>query len=303
MNDPIYDEQDAALVDLADRLHASKAEADRQRTRAEAAEAELNKERLEVIGAIARKEAAQRDAANQRAEVERLTARLRDASTMLNELVAPDPSKELAQRIHYEFADFKMVVDHCSEVYDHFSRGRISKPNTLPREVITLADDFATQDVKEAVAEETQELREGLAAVTARLRDVEAERDKLRVSFRATGNGTIPLDIGTILSELAYRRGATTSRSGWALLNDVRNRQRDETEAFNHLAEHAQSADDLGLNLSRAQDRLAALTLAAQRLVEKLSETKWIYMLQQSLGWVWFEAELAALRAELGKEP
>jgi len=35
-----------------------------------------------------------------------------------------------------ELADFKMVMNHCSEIYMHCSGGRISKPNTLPSEVM-----------------------------------------------------------------------------------------------------------------------------------------------------------------------
>lgn len=35
-----------------------------------------------------------------------------------------------------ELADFRMVMDHCSQIYMHCSGGKISKPNTLPEEVI-----------------------------------------------------------------------------------------------------------------------------------------------------------------------
>jgi len=35
-----------------------------------------------------------------------------------------------------ELADYKMVMDHCSQIYMHCSGGRISKPNTLPEAVI-----------------------------------------------------------------------------------------------------------------------------------------------------------------------
>lgn len=69
-----------------------------------------------------------------------------EASLVLDKLVAPDPTKTLAQRIQDAFADFQMVLDHCARIYDHFSRGRISKPNTVPEEVITLAEDFETED-------------------------------------------------------------------------------------------------------------------------------------------------------------
>ena len=79
---------------------------------------------------------------------------LAEASAALDECVAPDPTKSLAQRIRDEFADFKMVMDHCSEIYDYASGGRISKPNTLPREVISEAEDRIQELIREAIAED-----------------------------------------------------------------------------------------------------------------------------------------------------
>ena len=52
-----------------------------------------------------------------------------------------------------ELSDYKMVIDHCTAVYCHVTRGRVSKPQTLPGEVIAIADDFATEDCAEAYAE------------------------------------------------------------------------------------------------------------------------------------------------------
>ena len=52
-----------------------------------------------------------------------------------------------------ELADFHMVSDHCSKVYDHFTLGRISKPNTWPSEVITVAEEIQSERINEAVAE------------------------------------------------------------------------------------------------------------------------------------------------------
>ncbi len=89
------------------------------------------------------------------------------ASTVLDELVAPDKTKSLAQRIQDEFADFKMVLAHCAAVYCHFSRNRISKQNTLPDEVIRLAEEFSTEDIQAATKELTDDNESLRAKLTA----------------------------------------------------------------------------------------------------------------------------------------
>ena len=58
-----------------------------------------------------------------------------------------------------ELADFSMVVDHCSRIYDEVTGGRVSKPNTLPEVVIGIANDLERERTDEAVREETEELR------------------------------------------------------------------------------------------------------------------------------------------------
>jgi hypothetical protein len=93
-----------------------------------------------------------------RAERDAYRQQLLEASFALDEVVAPDPDKPLAQRIRDEFADFSMVLDHCSEIYDRASGGRISKPNTLPREVIQEMEDLQTRQENEAIEEATAEL-------------------------------------------------------------------------------------------------------------------------------------------------
>lgn len=98
--------------------------------------------------------------------------RLVDASAALDTLVAPDPSKPLAQRIRDEFADFQVVCDHCTQIYFHVTNGRISKPMTLPSIVLAISDDLDTEQQEAAIAEATADLREQLARVTA-------ERDAL----------------------------------------------------------------------------------------------------------------------------
>jgi hypothetical protein len=56
--------------------------------------------------------------------------------------------------IENEMSDYRMIMHHCTEIYDVASGGRVTKPNTLPSVVI----DFMEE----------------------RERDVEAERDALR---------------------------------------------------------------------------------------------------------------------------
>ena len=72
---------------------------------------------------------------------------------LLDRFAALDRPKPLPERLADELADFRMVMDHCSEIYMHFSRGRISKPNTLPREVIAVAEDCDTEEFQEECRE------------------------------------------------------------------------------------------------------------------------------------------------------
>jgi hypothetical protein len=80
-------------------------------------------------------------------------AKLAAASAALDALVAPDPEKSLALRICDEFADFQMVIDHCSKIYAHVTNGRISKPNTLPSVVLSVAEELEEERTTEAIRE------------------------------------------------------------------------------------------------------------------------------------------------------
>jgi hypothetical protein len=131
-------------------------------------------------------------------EVERLWAlhastegALQEASAALDELAAPDPGKSLAQRIRDEFADFQMVIGHCSEVYDHFSRGRISKPNTLPSEVISIANDVESEDIEEAIKEAREEWGAEREATEGALRQVVDRWKQQAVEARHEAGRTI----------------------------------------------------------------------------------------------------------------
>lgn len=89
---------------------------------------------------------------NERDEARQIIA---DAEAALPALDV-DESKPLPKRIADEMADYYVVMDHCSEVYYHFTRSQISKPMTLPSEVIRLGEDIQSQDIDEAVKEEVE---------------------------------------------------------------------------------------------------------------------------------------------------
>jgi len=74
--------------------------------------------------------------------------------------VEPARNADLAKAIDDELHDYAMVMDHCTKIYDHFSRGRISKPNTLPSAVIVVAEDLLTEDIQEATKELEDRLTE-----------------------------------------------------------------------------------------------------------------------------------------------
>ena len=65
-----------------------------------------------------------------------------------------------------------MIMRHCAEIYDEASGGRISKPTTLPFEVISLMHEQQRKDIDEAVAEATAEQDATLAALTEALSEL-----------------------------------------------------------------------------------------------------------------------------------
>lgn len=99
-------------------------------------------------------------------------ADLRARAERLEREIAQPPVELLERWMQNELSDYRMVIDHCTRTYSHFSRGRISKPNTLPEEVIREAEEFETRDIEDAVNEATEELR--------------AERDGLAAEVRAS---------------------------------------------------------------------------------------------------------------------
>lgn len=59
----------------------------------------------------------------------------------------------LTRSLCNELADVAMLISHCTEVYCHFSGGRISKPNTLPAEVVAVAEELENERVDREVKE------------------------------------------------------------------------------------------------------------------------------------------------------
>jgi hypothetical protein len=59
-----------------------------------------------------------------------------------------------------DITDMKMLVNHLSRTYDHFTDGRISFPTTLPEEVFAVAADCEAARTEAAVNEATSELKQ-----------------------------------------------------------------------------------------------------------------------------------------------
>lgn len=72
---------------------------------------------------------------------------------------------EEIKRLRLELADFEMLCDHTSQVYDWASGGRISKPTTLPSEVIGQGENRIDEQVEEALEERTRGARKLLPAL------------------------------------------------------------------------------------------------------------------------------------------
>lgn len=77
--------------------------------------------------------------------------------------------REERDELKNDLHDFNMVIKHCSHVYRHFSGGVISKPNTYPEEVISIAEDLERERIEEAIKEEmkilTDPVREMIAYI------------------------------------------------------------------------------------------------------------------------------------------
>lgn len=74
---------------------------------------------------------------------------------------------EEIKRLRLELSDFEMLCDHTSQIYDWASGGRISKPTTLPSEVIMQGENRINEMINESVLEST----EGLSTLLKALRE------------------------------------------------------------------------------------------------------------------------------------
>lgn len=92
--------------------------------------------------------------------------------------------------IENEMSDYRMILDHCTEVYDEASGGRVSKPNTLPSVVLDFMREDRSKDVDEAVAEAREEWDAQLAAAEAMAAALEKDIAFLegRPCLREVGN-------------------------------------------------------------------------------------------------------------------
>ena len=91
-------------------------------------------------------------------------AALAEKEAEIGEVIGWKPGeKTLLQAIKDEWHDFMMVLSHCSAIYDAASGGRISKPQTLPSEVIREMERRETEETTQEVEEETADLRAALA--------------------------------------------------------------------------------------------------------------------------------------------
>jgi hypothetical protein len=55
------------------------------------------------------------------------------------------------EQLKKELADFSMVMDGCSEVYDHITRGNLSKPNSDPKSVIRFVDEYCDKIIEDMI--------------------------------------------------------------------------------------------------------------------------------------------------------
>lgn len=60
--------------------------------------------------------------------------------------------------VQRELADYSMVMDIASEVYCHLTSNRISKPNTLAKEIIAQVEELQEEHTQEAIEEATSDM-------------------------------------------------------------------------------------------------------------------------------------------------
>lgn len=90
------------------------------------------------------------------------------------------PADVIRHWLDNELADFAMVIRHCSTVYSEVTGGRISKPTTLPEEVLAVANDLETERTERAVAEAVEEAKEDHERTKKLLADCRSELETVR---------------------------------------------------------------------------------------------------------------------------
>lgn len=87
------------------------------------------------------------------------TARAIHESATRAVLFAVDPLLARIAALTREYQDYMTIADHCTAVYSHFSGGRISKPFTLPSEVIAQAEEIQNKDFQEWLEVELEPIK------------------------------------------------------------------------------------------------------------------------------------------------
>lgn len=67
------------------------------------------------------------------------------------------PDGATAEQVQAELADYHQFMGYASKVYCELTGGRISKINTLPEVVISVAQEVQQKDIEEAIAEAREE--------------------------------------------------------------------------------------------------------------------------------------------------
>jgi hypothetical protein len=101
----------------------------------------------------------------------------------------PDGSLNKDQ-VARELADYLMIMKHCAEIYSEVSRGRVSKPETLPSVVTGMyheALNEAEDDAIRSLVEELEDAEQGPFASTAEV--VALIRDLTGVTERKPQEG------------------------------------------------------------------------------------------------------------------
>lgn len=82
----------------------------------------------------------------------------------------------LKEELKNELSDLNMVCEIASTVYDHLTRGQISKPNTKAEVIIGVVEALQSNEVNEATAEMEADVKR----LTGELAEMERQRDALR---------------------------------------------------------------------------------------------------------------------------